>query len=268
MRLAITAFIAGGSLLFFLPQVPSYWLQISTATSAISLIFIFVGPKHFLIKKLGFVGLLFILGFSWNAQYAENRLENILRSDLEGKEIVIEGRVIALPQSNASGAKFAFEIERATFSKEIISVFPRRVYLSWQPAWRSPQAIPEVVPWQRWKFKVKLKQPYGSLNPHTFDFERWAFHQDYGASGSVRSGELMLDRDLGLIEFELRMELARYHLRKKIHSMLPADARYGGVLVALVMGDQNAIDQDDWQIFNATGIGHLISIGCNIYLSL
>jgi hypothetical protein len=26
------------------------------------------------------------------------------------------------------------------------------------------------------------------------------------------------------------------------------------------MGDQNAIDQEDWRVFNATGIGHLISI--------
>jgi competence protein ComEC len=32
------------------------------------------------------------------------------------------------------------------------------------------------------------------------------------------------------------------------------------VIAALVMGDQNAIDQDDWRVFNATGIGHLISI--------
>ena len=260
MRSAITAFIAGGSLLFFLPQLPIYWLQISLATSAISLACIYLTPKPVLINRLGFIGLLFILGFCWNARYAENRLENILHPDLEGKEIAVEGRVLALPQSNASGAKFAFAIERATFAKEIISVFPKRVYLSWQPAWRSTQSIPEVMPGQRWKFKVKLKRPYGSLNPHTFDFERWAFHQDYGASGSVKSGELLVARDIGLMEFELRMELARYHLREKIHSILPADARYGGVLVALVMGDQNAIDQDDWQVFNATGIGHLISI--------
>ena len=204
--------------------------------------------------------LLFVLGFSWNARYAENRLENVLHADLEGKEFVIEGRVTALPQSNTSGAKFAFEIEHVTYEKEGATVFPKRVYLSWQPAWRNPQAIPDVVPGQRWKFKVKLKRPYGSLNPHTFDFERWAFHQNYGASGSVRTGELLSDREIRLMEFELRMELARWHLRKKIHSMLPADARYGGVLVALVMGDQNAIDQDDWQVFNATGIGHLISI--------
>jgi len=223
------------------------------------LVFFLLSP-HALAKKIAILGLIFVVGFAWNAQYAESRLANVLPTDLEGKEFVIEGRIAALPQSNSAGAKFAFEVNAATYAKEPLSIFPKRIYLSWQPAWRNPQDIPDIVPGQRWKFKAKLKRPYGSMNPYTFDFERWAFHQDYGASGSIRSGELLLDRDIGLMEFELRMELARWHLRKKILSMLPSEARYGGVLVALVMGDQNAIDQDDWQVFNATGIGHLISI--------
>lgn len=200
------------------------------------------------------------MGFSWNARYAENRLENILALELEGKELNLEGRVAALPQSHSSGAKFAFEVDRASIGKEVLERFPKRIYLSWQPAWRNPQAIPDIVPGQRWKFKSKLKRPYGSLNPYTFDFERWSFHQNFGASGSVRSGELLLDKDISWTEIEWRMEVMRWHLRKKIRSMLPDDARYAGVLIALVMGDQNAIDQDDWQVFNATGIGHLISI--------
>ena len=197
---------------------------------------------------------MFVLGFAWNARYAENRLSNLLSSEMEGKDLTIEGRVVALPQGNSAGTKFAFEID------ESVNHLPKRIYLSWQPAWRNPQVIPEVVPGQRWRFKVKLKRPYGSLNPYTFDFERWSFHQDFGASGSVRSGELLLSKDIGLTEFELRMELARWSLRKKIQKLLPEDARYAGVIIALVMGDQNAIDQDDWRIFNATGIGHLISI--------
>jgi competence protein ComEC len=209
---------------------------------------------------MAIIGLLFAMGFSWNAHYAEKRLENILPMELEGKEFTLEGRVSALPQSNSSGARFAFEIDRATSGKDVLHNFPWRIYLSWQPAWRNPQEIPEVIPGQRWRLKAKLKRPYGSLNPHTFDFERWSFHQDFGASGSVRSGELLIARDIAWAEFELRMELARWHLRKKIQSMLPEDARYVGVLIALVMGDQNAINQDDWQVFNATGIGHLISI--------
>lgn len=204
--------------------------------------------------------LMFILGFAWNARYAENRLNHILASDLEGINLTIEGRVVALPQGNAAGAKFAFDVDDAFSHGELINPFPRRIYLSWQPAWRSTQSIPEIIPGQRWKLKVKLKRPYGSLNPYTFDFERWSFQQDFGASDSVKSGELLLAKEIGFTEFALAMELARWHLRRKIQSILSADARYAGVIVALVMGDQNAIDQDDWQIFNATGIGHLISI--------
>ncbi len=210
--------------------------------------------------------MLFVAGFAWNALYAENRLENVLATELEGRELKLEGRVAALPQGNSSGAKFAFEVDDIISGKEVLKRFPKRIYLSWQPAWRNPQAIPKIIPGQRWRIKAKLKRPYGSLNPHTFDFERWSFHQDFGASGSVRSGELLLDKDIAWTEFELRMELARWHLRQKIQSMLPDDARYVGVLIALVMGDQNAINQDDWQVFNATGIGHLISIECRICL--
>ena len=260
MRLAITAFIAGGSLLFFLPKVPESWLYASVITGALCLFIIYFSRNSSIAKKLAIMSLLFTLGFAWNARYADNRLENILPIELEGKEFSLEGRVAAIPQSNSSGAKFAFEVDRAIAGKEIIQHFPKRIYLSWQPAWRNPQEIPEVIPGQRWKLKTKLKRPYGSLNPYTFDFERWSFHQDFGASGSVRSGELLMNRDIAWLDFELRMELARWHLRKKIQSMLPGDARYVGVLIALVMGDQNAINQDDWQVFNATGIGHLISI--------
>jgi competence protein ComEC len=224
------------------------------------LLFIYFLPQKSLLRKFVLIGLFFVLGFAWNARYAENRLENILATELEGKEFTLEGRVVALPQSNPTGAKFTFEVDQAISGRETFDYFPKRIYLSWQPAWRNPQDIPDVIPGQRWKLKAKLKRPYGSLNPHTFDFERWSFHQDFSASGSVRSGELLLNKDIAWTEFELRMELARWYLRKKIQAMLPNDARYAGVLIALVMGDQNAINQDDWQVFNATGIGHLISI--------
>ena len=204
--------------------------------------------------------LLFILGFAWNANYAEGRLQNVLAQEMEGEEFSIEGRVIGLPQGGEAGAKFAFEIHQLLLKGENKSQFPRQIYLSWQPAWRSHQIIPKMIPGQRWKLKVKLKRPYGSLNPYTFDFERWSFHQNFGASGSVKSGELLQSKDIGLVEFALQMELARYNLREKIQSALSPDARYAGVIIALVMGDQNAIHQDDWGVFNATGIGHLISI--------
>ena len=200
------------------------------------------------------------LGFAWNAYYAQDRLSNILSIEHEGKDLLLEGRVNALPQSSSSGAKFSFEVDQAILGRKKIESFPPQIYLSWQPAWRNPQDVPEVIPGQRWEFKVKIKRPYGSLNPYTFDFERWSFHQDFVASGSVRSGKLILEKDIAFTEFALAMEYQRWKLRQKIRRLLPKDARYSGVISALVMGDQNAIDQEDWRVFNATGIGHLISI--------
>ena len=260
MRLAITAFIAGGSLLLFLPQVPLYWLPIVVCVAIIAITVLLVAQRSTRLFQAAMIVLAFALGFAWNARYAENRLDNILIEELEARDLVVEGRVAALPQSKPDGAKFAFTVDRALMGREDLERFPKKIYLSWQPAWRNPGEIPEMIPGQRWRFKVKLKRPYGSLNPYTFDFERWSFHQDFGASGSVKSGQLLLASDIGLTEFELRMELARWSLRQKILRILPGDAPYVGVLIALVMGDQNAIDQDDWRVFNATGIGHLISI--------
>ncbi|MBU3546919.1 DNA internalization-related competence protein ComEC/Rec2 [Polynucleobacter sp. MWH-Jannik1A5] len=230
------------------------------AAGITSLLVSILASQNSHLKKIAVISLLFTMGFAWNAQYAESRLKNILAIEFEGKELNLQGRVAALPQSNSSGAKFTFEVNEVSLGKEKLERFPKRIYLSWQPAWRNPQAVPEIIPGQRWMFKAKLKRPYGSLNPYTFDFERWSFHQDFGASGSIRLGKLLVDQDISWAEIELRMELMRWNLRQKIRPMLPSDARYVGVLIALVMGDQNAINQDDWQVFNATGIGHLISI--------
>jgi competence protein ComEC len=263
LRINIAAFIAGGSLLLLLPTVPEYWRWMCAVTIIVSLLGFYLNRP--LVQYRHASSLLLAvcccaLGFAWSAYYAQDRLSNILALEHEGKDLVLEGRVNALPQSASSGAKFSFEVDQAFLGRKRIESFPPQVYLSWQPAWRNPQDVPEVIPGQRWEFKVKIKRPYGSLNPHTFDFERWSFHQDFGASGSVRSGQLILEKDIAFTEFALAMEYQRWKLRQKIQRLLPKDARYGGVIAALVMGDQNAIDQEDWRVFNATGIGHLISI--------
>jgi competence protein ComEC len=263
LRINIAAFIAGGSLLLFLPFLPEYWSWICIAAILISLFGICINCSFIQYRYASSVLLTaccFTLGFAWNAHYAQSRLAHVLSIEHEGKDIILEGRVNALPQSSPAGAKFSFEVDQAFLGKEFIASFPPQVYLSWQPAWRNPQDIPQIIPGQRWKLKVKIKRPYGSLNPHTFDFERWSFHQDFGASGSVRSGKLLLEKDIGFTEFALAMEYQRWKLRDKIQRLLSKDARYSGVIAALVMGDQNAIDQEDWRVFNATGIGHLISI--------
>ena len=55
------------------------------------------------------------------------------------------------------------------------------------------------------------------------------------------------------------MQRARERIRERIVAALPG-ARYAGVIVALAIGDQRAIPEEQWTVFNRTGISHLVSI--------
>ncbi len=55
------------------------------------------------------------------------------------------------------------------------------------------------------------------------------------------------------------VDRARAELRQRLQQKL-VQQRFGGVLIALVLGDQRAIAEADWQLFNRTGISHLVSI--------
>jgi competence protein ComEC len=55
------------------------------------------------------------------------------------------------------------------------------------------------------------------------------------------------------------VELARQQVRDRIFEQV-SDRKYAGLLAALVVGDQNAIDRADWDVFRATGVAHLMSI--------
>ena len=84
------------------------------------------------------------------------------------------------------------------------------------------------------------------------------FEQGLRATGSVRatdaSGARLLRADAGA-----PIERARQRVRDAIEARVP-DARAAGVLTALAVGDQAAIERNDWDVFRATGIAHLVSI--------
>jgi competence protein ComEC len=56
------------------------------------------------------------------------------------------------------------------------------------------------------------------------------------------------------------VEQARQAVRDDILARVDDRQRPGGIVAALVTGDQNAIDRADWDVFRATGVAHLMSI--------
>jgi competence protein ComEC len=195
----------------------------------------------------------FAAGFLWASLIGHARLADELAFAGEGRDVRIVGVVASLPAQLDRGTRFEFAVE--SIEAPGIHV-PSRVALAWYGA----QAA--VKPAERWTFTVRLKRPHGSLNPGGFDFEAWMIERAVRASGYVREARLddapkRLDTmvwNAGAV-----VDRARHELRERLQRRLQAE-RYGGVLVALVLGDQRAIREDDWVLFNRTGISHLVSI--------
>ena len=196
-------------------------------------------------------------GFYWAALSAQRKLASELPAHWEGRDIAVEGVVAAMPQQQQRATRVHFDIERIlTPGAEI----PSRVVLNWYEDQTGPAPDAENLrAGQRWRFTVRLRRPHGNYNPHGFDAERWLLEHDRRASGYVRQDSpRTLTADL-VPRPGYFVERMRENVRGRLLSAL-ADRPYRGVVVALAVGDQQAIPRDQWVLFARTGVSHLMSI--------
>ena len=106
---------------------------------------------------------------------------------------------------------------------------------------------------------VRLKAPHGNSNPHGFDYELWLWEQGIQATGYVRASKSDAPPKKLSSSWAHPVERARQSVREAIFARID-DRKMAGVLAALVVGDQNAIERADWDVFRATGVAHLMSI--------
>jgi competence protein ComEC len=192
-------------------------------------------------------------GFAYAAGHATWRMADELAFEDEGRSVAVIGTIASLPAKLERGVRFEFDIERVITPNVRV---PSRVLLGWY------NGNTAVQPGERWAFTVRLKRPHGAMNPGGFDFEAWMLERNLRASGYVRAGRndpLPVRTQTMVWQPRYAIERARSALRDLLQPQL-AEKRYGGVLLALVLGDQRAIADADWTLFNRTGIGHLVSI--------
>ena len=212
------------------------------------------------------------MGLGATGWQAHGRLAERLAPELEGRDLVVTGIVAGLPDRGAAGVRFRFDIEQASDGSTALTPgepgergalqLPERVMLSWyaEPNQGGPSAgqAQEIRAGERWSLPVRLRQPHGNFNPGGFDHELWLFERGIGATGFVRSkpggAARLLDARAGR-----PVERWRQQVRDAIEAAVP-DPRNAGVLAALVVGDQAAIERRDWDLFRITGVAHLMSI--------
>ena len=139
---------------------------------------------------------------------------------------------------------------------------PRRISLAWYRGSDGEADESQRVPvraGERWRLTVRLKRPHGNLNPHGFDYEAWLFERGIRATGYVRPRAEAERLEARVWRPGYAVEMLREAIRDRFHVALP-DAPYAGILIALAIGDQQAIAPEFWQSFARTGITHLMSI--------
>ena len=254
MRSNIIAFALGVCLLQQQAQLPSlawalvllpvllawWWLRLADKRAALLLPALFVAA-----------------GFFYAAARAEWRLAERLPRQWEGVDLTVTGVVASLPQPLAGGVRFDFDVEQVA---PAAARLPQRIALSWYNG-LSREAFQEITPiraGERWRLIVRLRRPHGGVNPYGFDYESWLLQRAIGATGYVRPGANVRLDGLVLRPAYL-IERGREILRARHWDALPGYP-YAGVLTALAIGDQNAIDAQQWQLFARTGVSHLMSI--------
>jgi competence protein ComEC len=188
---------------------------------------------------------------------AAERLAQSLAAALEGRDLVVTGVIAELPRRSPIGTRFTLEVDSATLDGEPVRV-PPRLALGWYEDRDVDKltagSVPAIAVGDRWRMPVRLKQPHGTMNPFGFDLELYLFEQEIGAGGSVRPGAALLASRVAH-----PVERLRQTIRDAIVLRVP-DSSAAGVLAALAVGDQAAIDREGWDIFRITGVAHLMSI--------
>jgi len=263
MRSLIIGFVAGVALLQVQPSLPAYsWLSALFLCAMLLLVGAKRLGKHAWLNAARlFAGAL--VGFVWAALVAHNYLEAALPATLEGRDLVVVGIVDSLPSQTEKGVRFNFQIEAATFEGKTVTL-PNRVSLGWYASDdESDDPATFIAPGARWQLSVRLQKPHGNANPEGFDYEVWLLQQRLRATGQVRTTSASANINHKIDAFVPRVRTVVEHmrgiLRERILAALP-NKPYAGAMVALVIGDQKAIPQSDWEIFNRTGVGHLVSI--------
>ena len=191
-----------------------------------------------------------LLAFGLTGLRASVFLSHGLGAGLEGRDVTVTGVVAAMPQRNEAGLRFRFDVESAQWQDKPIKL-PGRIDLAWYAGvfggggpgmvgelQRQPGAIEAG---ERWQLTVRLKAPHGGSNPFGFDYELWLWEQGLQATGYVRAGPKdPLARRLAQT-WTHPVELARQQVRDLIFERV-TERQHAGLIAALVVGDQAAID--------------------------
>ena len=258
MRLFSLLFLLGTVTVQLFTDLPGLSWLFTMLLASITLT-IFFGKKSEPIDVFFKLVAAFCLGLLVASFSAKSSLESRLPGNLEGKELLVTGRVEDVPDKAADGVRFRFKVEHAVLPDALadpgnslnINDFSGVIRLGWF------QGQQTINAGENWQLLVRLKRPSGFMNPGGFDYEKWLFTERILATGYIRQSE----------DLNKRLSQAPWwsinYWRQRIHEKIQENVdnkSSAAVLSALTVAVRNSLDDQQWQLLQQTGTSHLVAI--------
>ncbi len=252
IRLCVLAFALGAAWLQTRPALPPLaWLWLAPP-ALLGAAWMPAAGRMAWVRTL-IIGLLVsAAGFFYAAWRAELRLAEQLPALWEGRQVMLAGRVLDLPEATPRGLRFQFSVSAVDTAGATI---PPRLQLSYIPPVGS--ATPRLKGGDCLRLVARLSRPHGQVNPGGFDYQAWLLERGIGATGYLTAAPQPASGCGKALRS--RLDALRDELRGHLTEAL-GTRPYAGVVIALAIGDQNAIPAAQWTLFRHTGVTHLMSI--------
>lgn len=230
--------LAGITATLLLPRFPSWPLPLLALIAAVVLSWRGWRLPAALLTGFGLTGL--------HALYA---LSLQLPPALERADIVVNGRIVSLPEHEPRRSRFEFRVDTDDAQHE--AVRGRLLRLAWYAD--DPGARTGLRAGQRWRFTVRVRAPRGLRNPGGFDSEKHALARRVTANGYIRD-----PAQSALLGDAVGIDAWREAMSERIAATVPSPS--SRFVRALALGDTRALDDADWALLRADGLTHLIAI--------
>jgi len=237
-------FIFSAIFSLFLWQIPPF-----------SLMFILFAVSLYLLWRRKLIMSGFLCGFSWFFLHAHLATAWHLPKQFIKQSIEIIATVDQIPVTSAESIKLTLKLQSLGGIEQSV-LFTPKARVNWRLNKKAPsklslknKPIPKLG--DKVKLYAKLKPAHGFANIGGFSYQKWLLTKSIHATGYVDSRlPVIIIHDQNNKRQQLFDRLA----------LSIKDLPYGGLLMALAMGDKQLISQTQWQYIRASGIGHLLAI--------
>lgn len=197
-------------------------------------------PQDLRFKRIILYAVLFAFGFS----YASLRINYRYQSQLSApvKNIQISGYLTSPVTANITNQQTTFKVTSGKFSGNTFLLnYPLKVKLE---------------PGYIYQLDANLKPTEISHNIDAFDYQEYLIGHNINGFASTYSDQVKLGITYSI---PAQINLFRSNLITYLKNVLD-NKPYSGLLIALVTGYQKLITAKEWQIYQRSGIVHIVSI--------